>query len=391
MNKLLSGCAAVALCVGLAGTANAQAAAPLKSVDVPDAPVHTLIAAPEPPPAPAPTLVAALAPSPAADSGLTAEEAYFFTALGRHITDSASAYESYVRWAAGVDPAFKDATAVRGAVHAGAGFHPGQLQEGEIAYAALMALNNPDFVAGVRGEADPDFASHLLSQPQSVLMTPGARRAAAAATAALRAQGAVLTAQGEAISRAAYTLQAQPWSRMPVADPSAALAISKAAAHRPRTAETASKKLLVRSVMTAATTEAEATSVSPLVVRGLALAALAVRGGTGDAREASVAGLLHDDLAAMCMNLARMNLDQCLAAAGPHYEHVFCLGRHAVGETGKCVAQGAESGTAMETAYREPAPEHSGYGPEALSAFGYPSAPPAEDNAAPAARAPGAW
>ena len=37
------------------------------------------------------------------------------------------------------------------------------------------------------------------------------------------------------------------------------------------------------------------------------------------------------------MNLSKLNLYQCLAVARPHYEDVFCLGQHAMMDTGRCV------------------------------------------------------
>jgi len=39
------------------------------------------------------------------------------------------------------------------------------------------------------------------------------------------------------------------------------------------------------------------------------------------------------------VRMAKLNYHQCLASAGPYYEDVYCLGRHALQETGQCVAQ----------------------------------------------------
>ena len=54
------------------------------------------------------------------------------------------------------------------------------------------------------------------------------------------------------------------------------------------------------------------------------------------------------------LNLAKLNLYQCLAVAGPHYEHMFCLGEHSLHDTGQClVAAGGGVGSeraAVETA-----------------------------------------
>jgi hypothetical protein len=37
------------------------------------------------------------------------------------------------------------------------------------------------------------------------------------------------------------------------------------------------------------------------------------------------------------MNMAKLNLYQCLAVSKPHYEDVFCLGQHIMMDTGRCV------------------------------------------------------
>ena len=53
---------------------------------------------------------------------------------------------------------------------------------------------------------------------------------------------------------------------------------------------------------------------------------------------------LAGSASAMCLNMGKLNLYQCLAVAKPHYEDVFCLGQHVMIDTGMCVlkASGAE-------------------------------------------------
>jgi hypothetical protein len=41
----------------------------------------------------------------------------------------------------------------------------------------------------------------------------------------------------------------------------------------------------------------------------------------------------------MCLRMAKLNLYQCLASAGPHYEDIYCLGQHAMMETAQCVTE----------------------------------------------------
>jgi hypothetical protein len=437
MKLLLCGCAAVALCVGFAGTANAQ-------VEVKDSPIHAVPsdassagdAAPGPIAGPAatapeagpPQVVAPAGPAPAnvwvkplsdqmgsvapaaaptaaaattgsvaggaAPNGaaLSQDEAFFFSALGHRITDSASAYETFVRKAGAIDPAFHDGAGVRDALRTGADYQPRQFQEGVVAFAALLALRDQAFVDAVRAQNDPDFVDRLTADPHSVLAIPGADQAAADVTAVLRAQGAALEERGAAITQAAYDVQAHAWARQPVSDSVQALADAKASAAAPRAASVESEKLLLHTVLTAPQgAQLGGAGLSPQVVRGLALAALAVRGRTGDREEARFQSLMHDEMSAACLNMVKMNLDQCLAAAGPHYEHVFCVGRHAVGETAKCVSaaatsDGAPSGALLPrqiTASVEP------YGPEAAASYGYAPSPRGDgDQAAAETRRP---
>jgi len=408
MKTLLNGCAAVALLVGFAGQASAQVEARDTSVRVLPVEGKGDIAA----------VAAVRAAEPEAAPGLSQDETDFFAALGHRVTDAATAYESYVSRATAIDPRFSDAASVRKAVQTGAAYQPEQLQEGMVAYAAMLALRDRDFVDAVREHRDPAYADRLLASPESVLDVRGADQAASAVAEVLRAQGAALLATGRAISQAAYDVQAQPWSKTPVTNPVEVLAATKSAASEPRSASVQSERLLLQSLVSAPQAQTRRSSpVAPEVVRGLALAALAVLGRTGDKDEAALEVLLHDPSSIDCLKMTKLNLNQCLAAAGPHYEDVFCVGRHAVGDTAQCVASAAD-GVAGQTpqsvgrlrvASRQEygpdqaadvvggqAPQSSGrlrvasrqeYGPEQAAAYGYP-APYDPDDQAGAPREP---
>jgi hypothetical protein len=81
--------------------------------------------------------------------------------------------------------------------------------------------------------------------------------------------------------------------------------------------------------------------VSPVVARGLALAALAVLGQADEEHGEQIVPLLADAQTTECVKMARLNLYQCLSVAGPQYEDVFCLGQHAMMDTGQCVVKAA--------------------------------------------------
>src|SRR5258708_21813914 len=145
--------------------------------------------------APSPRM-AALPPSlrlapPPADRGLAAQ---------------ASAFESFMRQAGGIDAGFSGPGDVAQALQTGAGHEPKELEAGMIAYAAMAALQEPRFVAAVRAERDRgDLARRLTADPQSALAIPGGEAAGARASGALYAQGSALFSDGEKVKHAAYS------------------------------------------------------------------------------------------------------------------------------------------------------------------------------------------
>jgi len=367
------------------------------------------------------SLIASLTPPPAVQPAvLTEDEAAFFTALGRRVTDAATAYDGYVRHAAAIDPGFSDPAAVQRAVKAGSDYQPEQLQQGIVAYAAMIALRSPAFVEGVRvqAQADPGFADRVSAQPAAVLQVPGAAQAAADVAGVLRAHGFALQTTGRAIGKAAYDIQAQPWSKQPVANPVEVLAAVKASAAQARAADAPSEKMLLQSLVAAPRSDGSGPpSATPAVVRGMAVAALAVMGRAGDKEDLRIATLLQEGLSAECLKMATLNMNQCLAAAGPHYDDVFCVGEHSVGETARCVSTAADGGgqsapadpglriAAAQTSAQgggNQAAGGQGYGPEEAAAYGYaprpaaaaddeaatPAAPPAPQQVADAAPYP---
>ena len=95
---------------------------------------------------------------------------------------------------------------------------------------------------------------------------------------------------------------------------------------------------------------------TPVTVRATALAALAVLGAAGDDDVAKLDKVLNEKKSAFCMKMAKLNLYQCLAVAGPHYEDVFCLGQHALIDTAQCVNDAAGGSVAPAVASPVPTP-----------------------------------
>jgi hypothetical protein len=80
---------------------------------------------------------------------------------------------------------------------------------------------------------------------------------------------------------------------------------------------------------------------TPVTVRAAALAALALLGAADDEHVDGLDKVMREEKSANCMKMAKLNLYQCLAVAGPQYEDVFCLGKHALSDTAQCVNDAA--------------------------------------------------
>ena len=96
---------------------------------------------------------------------------------------------------------------------------------------------------------------------------------------------------------------------------------------------------------------------TPLVARSLAVAAMAALGEGGEEYSPQLTALLADTVEGQCLRLAKLNLYQCLSVAKPSYEDVFCMGQHAVGETGQCLMKASVVGYTLPPTITPPPPE----------------------------------
>ena len=116
------------------------------------------------------------------------------------------------------------------------------------------------------------------------------------------------------------------------------------------------------------------------VTKALALAALAALGQAGDEKMTQVSALLNEDDVTFCLNLAKLDFFQCLAGGHERFDDLFCIGEHAMTETGRCIVKAAGSPT---PAFIEPVlPPR----PEPKTKATPKAAPKAVPKAAPAAR-----
>ena len=328
----------------------------------------TLLASCETPPPPPPPVVAA----PPAPPPIT---------LSSSIVEQASAFRGYMQRAGAIGATFENGDQIQASLKVGVAYEPKRFLSGATAYAAVLALQDPTYVASVRSfAADPaqrqQVINQLIADPAYAVGFKGSDTAAALIIDTLGADGLKLYTAGKAVKQAAYDVQRSKWSTLPVLDRDGRLAYAKTMSATPGLADSADMAVLQQAstgavplVLTPPAPPAipapgaSLTPVAtgprsapppykPLVIRGMAVAALAALGYAGDDKLALIDAVMAEPASAMCLNMGKLNLYQCLAVAKPHYEDVFCLGQHIMMDTGMCVIKA--SGAAMP--YEPPPP-----------------------------------
>jgi hypothetical protein len=287
---------------------------------------------PAPPPPPAPV---AVVPS---------------VSLSPRVVELASAYRAYITRASGISPGFATGADVAESLKTGESYEPGALLRGAIAYGAVVALQDPAFVAGVRKFAvDPDqrrtVAYEIMKDPAYAVGFSGSAGAAGLVMGALGEDGRKLIDLGRNVHQAAYEVQHQAWSKADVPARESRLALAKELSSTPTLGEVSETVRLQTAVsgpgQMGLTPMSAEPPYTPEVIHALAVAALAALGYADDAGLAQVMPILAEPAGAVCLNMAKLNLYQCLAVARPHYEDVFCLGQHVLEDTGHCLMKGA--------------------------------------------------
>lgn len=298
--------------------------------------------APPPPPPPPPLPPVAVNPPPPP------------VLLPRSVVELASVYEAYVQQAGAISPsAFTAGDKIAESLKTAEHYQTDQFQRGQTAYGAIVALQDKTFVATLREFAkDPrqraEIANTLMKDPSYAATFKGADSAAGLVIGAFSDHGQKLIATGGQIKQAAYDVQHQSWSKADVVDRPGRLALAKSLSSEPQKAVEVSTLRLEQNAEGTEPMGMAAPPASPpytpLVARALAVAAMAAIGEGGDEYSPQLTALLADSAEAQCLHLAKLNLYQCLSVAKPHYEDVFCLGQHAVGDTGQCVMKGTVAG-----------------------------------------------
>lgn len=273
--------------------------------------------------------------------------------LPQEVVSAATAFEAYMASAARIDAGFSDGGAVASGLKTASAYEPAQMEEGMVAYGAIVALQDARFVAGVdhaagQGDARAAFADQLVQDPFSITRVDGAEEAARRIEAAIGAKAHALQAAGAQVTAAAYSVQHQAWSQAAVGDAESRLADVKARSHARAAPSDDDSQALIVALSSADPSVAAgadaAPGVTPIEARALALAAESVLGRAHAADRDRLTPLFSEVDSAECLRIAKLNLYQCMAVAGPQYEDIYCMGQHALTDTAACVAGAAHGG-----------------------------------------------
>ena len=266
--------------------------------------------------------------------------------LAPRLIEEASAWRGYMARAGAITPDFKDGAAIAASLKVAAAYEPRQYQRGAVAYAAILALQDQTFVQGLRAQAANPAArislrDQIIANPNTVVNLPGAQNAADLIVAGLGGEATRLLISGRAVKQAAYDVQRQPWSKKDVLNREGRLIEARTLSTTPMLGDAADVMMLQQAFNGAAPMPVVGQQApppwSPLVIRGMAVAALAALGEAGDANWASIDAISNEQSSGYCLKMAKLNLYQCLAVSKPHYEDVFCLGQHIMIDTGQCM------------------------------------------------------
>ena len=214
---------------------------------------------------------------------------------------------------------------------------PDVLAEGWYTAMALIAAGDPVFAQGVRSEARARGKSAVLetlaADENYVMQLAGVSSASAAVAVSIRNEHQRMTGLASRFMDTAYKFQKQKWG---MSTPLPGAAETKTAA-----AEEESLAGQARAVLAALSPVSRAQAYAPSVMnRILTLGAYQVI-------ESSMEKGLAEGrtTTGRCLNWARLNLNQCIAAARFPSEEAYCTAKHAITEVGSCWAQAVPPST----------------------------------------------
>lgn len=233
-----------------------------------------------------------------------------------------------------------------------------------LAYSSLIAEQHPQFLDDVRDVADyygRDAAvAALANDPAYAGAFRYADQASESVIEAIEEDSEEIAQIGQQFRLAAYDLQSERWANAVSRDRQNRLAALRAAdsISAPLATDMFSTQFVSQTDMGSASSMFAATARPSLpastpdlsldpdvpyepdrvrVGRILSIAALRAIGDDNRFTEDSLQSLLADPLAQRCIEWARVNLAQCVAAAHFEYEDSFCIAQHALIDVSQCL------------------------------------------------------
>ncbi len=293
------------------------------------------------------------------------------------ISESAAVYATYHADVSDVrNRPFSSASDIEESLTNLGGQNPGKLSSGWIAYSALVASQDPGFRRAVRDiEGFYGRDSLMLGLRNDIRYArtlEGGTTAVTSSLSAIDADSRRLKGAGAYIKEQAYSLQGAGWAKARIGDTNSLIneIKTKALAGRPvranlRTAFSAPDidSVLVRAGQSGAPSLWDGVSTAasaikfptiqaaysgraarirhgkePIADKIATLAAYRILG--EDAAPASeLRNAMNERSTSSCLNMAQLNLQQCVAAAHKQYEVPFCIGEHALTDVGECIGE----------------------------------------------------
>ncbi|MEQ9448488.1 MAG: hypothetical protein RLN70_06195 [Rhodospirillaceae bacterium] len=272
---------------------------------------------------------------------------------------------------------FKSANDIQSALSNLGSQNSEQLTRGWMAYSALVASQNPEFRAAVRdieGFYGKDvFVRGLQNDVRYARSLNGGTTAVNSALVAGDADAKRLTSTAAFVKEQAYSLQGAGWAKGKVGDSGAiatslraqsltgrparsemvtafsapgidTVLVSAGASGAPSVWESVSSAASairvpdVKGALGLSGAKRVATGKEPIADQIATLAAYRIVGSDGSAA-APMQRAMTEKQTAGCLNMAQLNLQQCVAAAHQHFEVPFCIGEHALADVGRCISK----------------------------------------------------
>ncbi len=255
------------------------------------------------------------------------------------------------------------------------GHNPDQLSQGWMAYSALIAAQNSEFRAAVfdiEGYYGREvFVTGLRNDPRYARTLNGGNSAVSASLSAVNADSKRLIGAAAYVKEQAYSLQGTSWAKGRVRNTGAKADGLLASTRTGIPARSAMLRAMsspeINGVLTTAgqsgspsvwdSVSSAASSIrvpaftgslagtnriargkEPIADRITTLAAFRIIGSDPSSAQ-SMRVAMQDRESSACLNMANLNLQQCVAAAHNYYEVPFCIGEHALADVGQCIGQ----------------------------------------------------